>query len=714
MRAVTAFMGKTLAVGIMIAAIALVYFPSLHGAFVFDDDTYIVHNPAIRDLSNFAGIGYTASQSLTSRYVALYSFAVNYHFSRLDPFGYHLTNLLIHILTVFLVFWFFLLLISSPRLKTSLFSREKFWLPGAAALIFAFHPVQTQAVSYISQRCVSLATFFYLLSLCCYCYGRIASMKLFMRGFCYLMAGVAALAGMFTKEIVVTLPLMIIFIEKIFLSVQTGIPSQKEEQMGRWLKPLIFVCMLVGMVVIVLSVFRFRIKPMFFEQQTSQSHEGDIITLGPYLLSEVRVAIVYLRLFFSPVNQNFDYDFPLFKSLMAPQVILSILFWLGLMVGGWRVRKTHPLIMFGIGWFFVTFLPDLVPRGNLIFEHKLYLLSVGLVIAAAAGIFEICRGRRAVFLLIIIFWASLLAGATYHRNNIWKDPFSLWSDVVKKSPNKSRAWNSLGLAYYEKKDVTKALECFSRAVENNALNIEALNNRGVLRRQLGQTDLALQDFSTVLQYRANSLDALNNRGIIYKDRGQTDLALTDFQAAAKLNPTYSEIYFNMALVYESQGRLNEAVAEYTRAIETNPRNAELWNNRGIVYQRLQQYPLALDDFLMAIKLNPELAQANNNLGSIMFLKGDYRQAIAYYTKAIELHLAYADCRRNRAVTYQMIGEYAKAIEDYSVLIQANPSTGQFYYERSTVYDKMGARAKAEADRAAAKRLGYSAPSGSQR
>ncbi len=212
-------------------AACLAYANSLGVPFIFDDHVIIENNLFIQDARFLANPSLVKGSylyyPLKLRYVSLLSFAWDYHLWGLDPWGYHLTNLIIHLLSAFLVYGLITLIFAGPRLAPTALQRHAPFIAAFAALLFALHPVQTQAVTYIVQRYMSLAALFYLLSLFLYVKWRLASLeveRLGARGFGGLLAGLyllslaAALMGLKTKEICLTLPLALGLCEFSFFS----------------------------------------------------------------------------------------------------------------------------------------------------------------------------------------------------------------------------------------------------------------------------------------------------------------------------------------------------------------------------------------------------------------------------------------------------------------------------------------------------------------
>ncbi|MEE9613495.1 MAG: hypothetical protein V3W31_00895, partial [Thermodesulfobacteriota bacterium] len=438
------------------SACLLIYSNTLHSPFFFDDKLYILDNPGIRSLGNFLDFSGT-------RYVAFLSFAVNYAVGGYEPFGYHIVNVAVHVINGLLVWWLVLLTFGTPAVERAAADpRLKYFAALAAAVIFVSHPVQTQAVTYITQRFATLATLFYLLSLTLFIKWRL-SPELKGRTVLYLLSLLSVVLAMKTKEISFTLPVMIVLYEVMFFD--SFFSGHERRPRTRFLPLVPF---LLTMAIIPLNIFG---PELGIDEGGSgiaeEARRLDVMRLTTlsrhdYVITQVRVIATYVRLLFLPVNQNFDYDYPVYTSPFEPAVFLSFLFLFFLFTFAFylflRSRKTNNgyglLASFGILWFFITLSVEsgAVVLWNVIFEHRLYLPSVGVVLALSAGVFYVFdylkpMNLMAAAVVLLLVTALPLSYASYRRNGVWKDSVTLWTDVVGKSPDKARGHNNLGRAY---------------------------------------------------------------------------------------------------------------------------------------------------------------------------------------------------------------------------------------------------------------------------
>jgi tetratricopeptide (TPR) repeat protein len=574
---------------------ALIYSNTLASPFHYDDRFFIVRNEAIRDLDNITSMGKGILHH-SSRFLTFLTFSLNYHFHGLDPRAYRLTNIGIHLANTFLVWWLTALVFTAGKSRTGPLAEHRENFCFFTALVFLTHPVQTQAVTYISQRFASLATLFYLLSVGLYLKGRLVGNRPFLR--IPLLAGavLAGLLGMFSKEIVITLPLMIIFCETFFFG---GFRGKGKGRLNR--KALYFLIPALLMSLIIPALFSFQIKDMLFTVIRSQSHEGDVLTLGTYLLTEMRVFVTLLRLFVFPANQNLFYDYPMSRHLFEPAALLSVLFILALTVLAFKIKDRREMAGFGLFWFLLTLLAHLVPRSHVIWEHKLYLPSFGLSLTLSALLCRTIKNVRVTGLVMggIVLVLSIL---TFQRNLVWKDEVSLWQDVTKKSPRRANAHYNLGQAHAGNRQYDEAFSCFNQAILLKRNYPEALTSRGIIHGMRGRTDLALLDFDRSLALNQNFFEAWSNRGTVKSALGDYPGAKADFDKAAALVPRDAEIYKKRGHVKYKLKDYAGAVRDLDQALELDPQDAEAYFRRGFYKEQLKDGPGALGDLRKAGEL----------------------------------------------------------------------------------------------------------------
>jgi len=667
----------------------LIYSNTFSVPFHFDDTPNIVENPQIEDLENFLDFS-------GSRYVGFLSFALNYHFGGLHVFGYHLVNLLIHIINGFLVYSLVLLLFKTAQgqktpadyniLPTTHDSQIDAapWIALAAALLFILHPIQTQAVTYIVQRFASLVTLFYLLTVVCYLKWRLASPAARSRSLWYGMALLFTVVAMKTKENSFTLPFMILLVEAVFFRSFTR---------KRWVMLLPF---LLTLMIIPVSRGDALGEAEGFARDTTAISRSD------YLFTQFRVIVTYIRLLFLPIYQNLDYDYPIYRSLLEPTALLSFLFLLSLFGLSLYLLYHSPLtarnsqarlIAFGIVWFFLTLSIEssIIPIRDVIYEHRLYLPSVGVFMALSVGAMmgrewlQSQRVPRAWGMVGIGATVLLLSSATYQRNLVWQDEITLWQDVVAKAPQKARGHNNLGIAYKDKKMLEPALQEYETAITLKPDYAKAHNNLGVVYKGLGRLEAAIAAYQQAFALKPDYAEAYYNLGIAYRDLGRPEAAIEAYQQALALKPDLVEAHSNLGVAYRDLGRPEAAIEAYQQALALKPDLAEAHNNLGIAYRDLSRPEAAIEAYQQALALKPDNAEAHNNLGTIYAEQGRWEAAIEAYQEALEFDPELIEVHYNLGNAFKDLGRPEAAIEAYQQALALKPDYPEVYNNIGVIY-----------------------------
>jgi tetratricopeptide (TPR) repeat protein len=530
---------------VLIALVGLLaYSNTFNSLFMWDERQFIVENTVIKNLSNFAHPSQAEKygemyEAMKRRYAGFLTFAINYRLHGLDVRGYHIFNLAVHISNALLVYLLLVLTFRTPFMKESNLKQYAGQIALFSSLLFVSHPVQTEAVTYVFQRLASLVAFFYLLSLVLYIKSRLSEGK--GRYGLYALSFVSAVLAMKTKENAFTLPVMISLYEFLFFE-----GSYKRRVL--WLAP-----MLLTMAIIPLTLADFdpgRIG------EGSRGYEE--ISRPDYLFTQFRVIITYLRLLFLPVNQNIDYDYPMFHSFFAPEVLASFVFLSAVFAFAVylvnRSKSGRPelrLIGFGVIWFFMALSVEssIIPIPMLINEYRMCLPSAGIAGALTAGLFVLMgwresTARRKLGFPVLCSVVVVLSVATYSRNNVWRSEIGLWEDVVKKSPLEERAHNNLGNAYLDD----------------------------------GAFEKALREFRVALNLEPNYRDAYFSLGVAYYKIGRFEDAIKQFRFSLILKPNDSIAYNEMGIAYAQNGQLNDAMICFKKAIEIDPHNDMARNN----------------------------------------------------------------------------------------------------------------------------------------
>ncbi|UCE56532.1 MAG: tetratricopeptide repeat protein, partial [Desulfobacterales bacterium] len=607
----------------------LIYSNTFESPFVFDDTQRIADNPDIRlkklgveDLLK-AAFGRHSAQS---RPLGNISFALNYYFHQYELAGYHIVNIIIHIVNGILL-WLFLKKTLDLKSVGSKFKHAQF-IALLSALLWLVNPVQTQSVTYMVQRLNSMATMFFLLSFLFYLYGRLTTKKE-LRWAWFLGAAFGWLLALGCKQNTAMLPFFIFLYEWYFFQ------GLSKNWLKRSLKYIAVILILFGLV----AFIYLGLEPWEKIKTPRDFSEGQF-TMGQRLLTQTRVVIHYLGLIFypHPSRLNLDYDFPLSYSLMSPfTTLLSLTAILGLIILGVYLAKKDRLISFCIFWFFGNLVIEssIIPLA-LIFEHRLYLPSMPLLLIPVTLGYRYIKLNwlRAALLCIVVIIFSVW---TYQRNRVWENDLSLWTDVVSKSPNKARPKINLGLALVKRDRLDEAIHHYLKSLHIDPNYYEAHINLGVALAKQSKTNEAIDHYRRALEIKPNSLEANNDLGNALLQEGKTDEAIEHYRKALQLDPNNNKVHNNLALALASQDKTNEALIHYRIALQINPNFAEAHNNLGRELLRQGKTDEARENFIAALSLDPNLSEAHINMGIILGQQGKPNEAIEHYRKALELN-----------------------------------------------------------------------------
>ena len=627
----------------LIIVIGLIcYLGTFHIPFIFDDFPSIVDNRSIKNIGDFGAIWHFHAP----RFVVYLTFALNYYFHGLKPFGYHLVNLIIHLTAALTVYRLAGLLFITPELKMHRLRKYTKTVALVAALLFVSHPVQTQAVTYIVQRTTSLAAFFYLLSIALYIKARIhLDRKERLHILYYAISLITALLAMFTKEIAITLPVCILVTEYFFFS-----PSLK--QLARKFSYFWYMLLLI-FVVPATSVLS---RPEIITA-SGFAAETDTISRPIYLLTQFNVISRYLGLLFFPINQSIDYDYPIARGFFELTTFSSFLLLASLFTIGLILFRKFRLVSFGIIWFFLSLVVEssVIPIRDVIFEHRLYLPSVGIFLSVSCLLFHGLGERRKIIFALSAFIICVASLTTITRNVVWRAPILLWNDAIKKAPNKARPYL----------------------------------NRGVWYSNLLKSDLALKDYNHVIHIKKNAPNAYLNRGILYMEKGEYEYAITEFDKAISYQPFLAYAYANKAVAQMLMGQEYQAYKNWYKAARIEPENAFFMNGLGSACKRTKHYNLAILYFTKAIKLDDQFVESYINRGKTHHVLGNFKDAITDFNRAAELAPELSKIYYHRGLANLGLKLYQIAIKDFTLAIEKNSEYAMAYSNRGMSYFKLG-------------------------
>lgn len=600
------------------------YWPALDVPFVFDDEQNIVDSPAIHWTEvSWENVDLVLnSTQLQSRPVANFSFAIDHLFWGLEPRGFHVTNVLIHLAVGGALMWLCLIYVrvsAGPR-KSVGSGMASASLALVLVGLFLLHPLNTQAVTYVVQRMTSLSAMFTLLAFASYLMAR---HRVTSRSRWWYVGAIALWAlGIGSKEIAVLLLPVILLYEVCFfrsewqekIEISLGGKWDRQWTVRAWVG-IVLVAGLAGWLVTASSeVIGF-----------STDFQGRDFNGLERMLTQARVQVFYLSQFFwpSPGRLNLDHDFAVSMGLLDPPVtLLAILTCLVFLAGAVYLAVRHPRYGFPVLAYAVFHSIETGPVNlEIIFEHRMYLPSSMLVLVGATLLVDARPRSRVVVLPAIIVLSFVLAGWTYARNQVWADPVEFQSDIVLKSPNKARAQHNFALALVDAGRSEEALPVIRRAIELD-------EKEGKLRRLLGQILLELgRPDEAVLAYRS-----------------ATDLAPTNVKSAiglgAALQASGAEEaafrhYMNIGIQLGQGGYPWEAIPILKKAVEMRSADGEARNALGSAYTTAGLRDRAIEQFRTAIEMDSAIIEAWYNLGATADALGYREEALQAYQGFVE-------------------------------------------------------------------------------
>ena len=609
-----------------------VYLPSMHGQFLMDDEAKILFNPDIRDWNHLgAKLIHRYEQSRTydekvqafqhndpSRPVVFWTFALNYHFGKLDVFGYHLVNVLLHCFNTLLL-W-----LLSFYIWRLLFNKQSLFFSWLVAAIFALHPINTGTVSYIFSRSDLLATFFFLLALLLF-YATFRGER--RRYGLYALSLVCFILSLCSKQSSATFPLAMLAFDVMLVSNFSldGLSRRKFLHLGYWL-------MLAGYLIA---------RYCYFGQM------GDLEAWAPwpaynYAITQPFSLVKYLQLLLVPVGLCLDHGIDAAQSIAEPKILLSMLVVIALGVGVYRAyrKRTEPnkLVLFYAAWFVLAIAPTstFLPTTAVLVENRMYLPGV-----AWAGLFVLVyyllwqaatrrgAGWRAAVLALIILHLGILSAVTFVHNGIFQTKEKMWLDVDRLYPDRDRTQTALASVYYfEKHDNDKALARYEElvSIDNRAHKLvprDSYHNIGAIYYKKGNLaqgeerkaylDKAEEAFKNELALYPDSSATLKDLANMYYCEQRLAEAEKEYRECLRLDPKNEQACYEVGCLYQNSGRITDAMAVYQQALALNPGDIAVLDNCASLYAVQNQEEKAITMFQHVLKLDAHNQQAGAQL-----------------------------------------------------------------------------------------------------
>ena len=714
---------------ILIPILALIIYHNIYQCpFVFDDRIGIEENTTIRTLSNYSSPG----GLLRPRAIVGFTFALNYKLGKLNVFGYHLVNVLIHIINGFIVYFLAQTIftqlsntsaqrfgeLNSPKSKVqspqpaisqSTINNQQstiFLMSLTAALIFIAHPIQTQAVTYTVQRCASMAAMFYLASVFFYLKARIlaqsskleaqssgghplSAFSLQSSAF-FTLCIICGMLAFLSKQNTASLPGVILLAEYLVI----------DRTWEGWKRKIPWFCLAFAFwglfVLYVIGFFSGGTGGGIeaggvLEDVSRLTQETENVSRWSYLCTQFNVLVIYIRLLFLPIGQNLDYMYPFKTGFFDGYTPLAFAFLIGIIgIGIWNIKK-RPVISFGIFWFFITLSVEssLIPIRDALFEHRLYLPMFGFAIIVSYLVFHYLSNKRSLALVLSLSIIVSLGLATYLRNITWQNDTNLWSDVVSKSFHSFRGHNNLGYALDKQGRTEKAVEHYLQALRIYPDFAEAHYNLAIHLDKQGRTEEAIEHHLQALRTKPDFAKAHNNLAVALERQGRTEKAIEHCLQALRIDPDFAEAHSNLGNALSKQGHTEEAIEHHLQALRIQPDFPGGHNNLGHALSKQGHTEEAIEHYLQALRIQPDFAEAHYNLAVALDKQGRTEEAIEHYLQALRIDPDNDKAHNNLGNALNKQGRTEEAIEHYIYALRINPDFAEAHYNLAVALDKQG-------------------------
>ena len=681
-----------LAALLLLATIAI-YWPATRGDFVnYDDDLHVTANAQVQKGLTWESVKWALLTPVNCIWhpVTVLSHMADCQLFGLNPWGHHLTSVLLHAVNTMLLFLFLWGLTGA------------LWRSVLAAALFGWHPLHVESVAWVSERKDVLSGFFGLLSLIAY--ARYAQRRMqnaecrmqneaatdtqpatrftfhvsrftFHTGIFYLLSLCFLALGLMSKPMLVTLPFVMLLLAYWPLRRMQNAECRMQNEAATDTQPvsrftfhlpLLFEKIPFFFLVALASVVTFVVQ-----RHTGALDAGESLPLGARAGNALISYGRYLGKLFWPAELAVVYphpgQWPLEKVLLAGAVIL------GISVLFWAARRRYPCLLMGWLWYCGTLVPvsQIIQTGShAMADRYTYLPSLGVVILAVWGAYELMQGKAAggvereereergsvghalarstPILLSVAGGVAVFACLAMTRQQIgyWHDSEALFRHALAVTENNDGAHNGLGIALDQKGQMDGAIRQFEEAIRLKPRYSSAHCNLGIALNKNGQVDEAIREFREAIRLKPNQVGAHYGLGIVLNRKGQMEEAIRQMEEAIRLKPDYAEAHNELGIALGRKGQMDEAIRQFQEAVRLKLDYAEAQFNLGLALGLRGETAEAIRHFEAALKARPGYPEAHNYLGSALYKQGRTGEAIREFQEALRLKPDYAEARKN--------------------------------------------------------------------
>jgi tetratricopeptide (TPR) repeat protein len=662
------------------ALVIAVFWPAVQNGFVsFDDPDYVTENPHVQAGLTWDGIKWAFGSSAAANWhpMTWISHMLDCQLFGLEPWGHHLTSVLLHAVNTLLVFLFL------KRMTGAV------WRSFFVAALFGLHPLRVESVAWIAERKDVLSVTFWMLTL--WAYARYAQGKSRVESresraednpsrdtlhasFFYCLALLFFALGLMSKPMLVTVPCVLLLLDywplKRVPSSKFQVPGDRgEEQMAKG----------KGQVTEAYesrtstTLFRLLVEkaPFFLVAAvvgaiafTVQKRGGAMMANMPFFDRTENAVVAYCRYLgklFWPAGLSVFY--PAADRWPAVLVLLAILLLLAISFFALALRLKHPWLLIGWLWFVGTLVPviGLVQVGDQsMADRYAYVPSIGIFLMLSWGISEWAgRERYPIAAIAGAMMILLCIPITLRQISCWADSERLFRHALAVTRNNYMAHGNVGAALDNQGKLDAAAQEYQLALQEKPGFAGAHSGLAAVLNKQGRLDEAVAQYAAALALNPNYTQAHNGLGLVLCQQQHWDEAIVEFRKAIQIKPDYPDAHYNLGIAYGHQRDLDEAIREFQATLALQPGSADAHNNLGVTLDQKGQLDEAILQYLAAIKLKPDFTRAHFNLGVAYSSQGRVDEAISEFQEAVKLKPDYVEAQKNLAAALRIKSDSKK-------------------------------------------------------
>ncbi len=659
--------------GVLILII-VAHFPSLFNGFTnWDDPSYVTQNNFIKGFSA-ENLTIIFGEFHNGHYHPLtwLSLAFDYSLFKLNPLGYHLINLLIHLINVYFVYFFIKLL--SGNWKVAIIT----------SLLFGISPLTVESVAWVSERKNLLYTLFFLASIISYL-KFLEKSKLSL----YFFSVFLFVLSLLSKSMAITLPVVLLLIDyfKNRLLFSRKVIIEK--------LPFIIISVAFGIAA-------------FVAQSMLSSGNTELIPWVSKIMYGSWGLLNYFARIFIPFKLSAFYPFlPWhYPSYYLTGIVFTLLF-IWFVYRSWK--KEDKTIVFGLVFFLINLVLLLkffnsIANSVYIADRYTYVSSIGLFFILSTFLSKLKNKTGIIIFVVLTAYYGIY---TYNQSKAWKNSISLWNNVIKQYPGAHIPLLNRGNAFREEKQYTQALADYDLILHSDPAFFEALVNRGYVYDIQGNYTLALNDYEKALTIKPNDKNTLYNNALCLQKSGKNEEATVQVQNQIKTGNGSAESYNILGNASFSKNDFTEAIDYYSKAVEMDPQNALYWYNRANSKAMIKKQKEALADYDKAIELDQTNSDYFFNRGTTRYFIKDFKGAKKDMESAVRINPENITYYLNKSNIELALGNNDNAIKDLTSAINLDVNNAQNYTRRAIIYFRMNKTAEGCKDAYTSVKLGFS-------